>query len=203
MNEILRVDLFVEDRAHEGLLRSLIERVAQEENLIIWCQTRSAQGGHPRAVQEFKLYQQNLIRGLSKVATPDLVVVAIDSNCRTLSQTRSEIEQATNVVYKHLLVCACPDPHIERWYMADLDSFHRVIGYQPHLGRAKCERDYYKQILGQAIKKGGHPTPLGGIEFASELAKDMDLYQAGKKDASLKAFLDDLRKKLKMLATTR
>ena len=203
MNEILRVDLFVEDSAHESLLRPLIERVAQEEDLIIRCQIRSAQGGHPRAVQEFKLHQQNLKNGLSWVAIPDLIVVAIDSNCRTLNQTRNEIEQATNVDYRHLLVCACPDPHIERWYMADLDSFHRVIGYQPHLGRVKCERDYYKQILGQAIREGGNPIALGGIEFASELVKEMNLYWAGKGDASLRAFLDDLRKKLRMLATTR
>lgn len=203
MNEPLRADLFVEDVAHQKLLEPLIWRVAQEESSIVRCQIRSARGGHPRAIREFKLYQQGLTNGVLGATSPDLIVVAIDSNCSTLSQTRDEINHATNLDYQHLLICACPDPHIERWYMADMDSFHRVIGYRPNLGKVKCERDYYKQILGQAIKKGGHPAPLGGIEFASELAKDMDLYQAGKSDASLKAFLDDLRNKLKMLATTR
>lgn len=203
MSEPLRADLFVEDVAHQKLLAPLIWRIAQEENSIVQCQIRSARGGHPRAIQEFKLYQQSLTDGFLQTASPDLLVVAIDSNCSTLSQTRDKIIHATSVDCRHLLVCACPDPHIERWYMADIDSFHRVIGYQPRLGRVKCERDYYKQVLGQAIKEGGHPAPLGGIEFASELAKDMNLYQAGKNDASLKAFLDDLRKKLRMLATTR
>lgn len=203
MSEPLRADLFVEDVAHQKLLEPLIWRVAQEENLTVRCQIRSARGGHPRAIREFQLYQQGLTDGFLQTTSPDLIVVAIDSNCSTLSQTRDEILHATNADYQHLLICACPDPHIERWYMADIDSFYRVIGHQPRLGRVKCERDYYKQILGQAIKEGGHPASLGGIEFASELANNMNLYRAGKSNASLKAFLDDLRKKLRMLATAR
>ena len=197
MSEPLRADLFVEDVAHRRLLESLIERVAREENSTVQCRIRSAQGGHPRAISEFKLYQQSLDENV-KLAAPDLIVVAIDSNCSTLPKKRSEIESATKVAYQHLLVCACPDPHIERWYMADLDSFYRVIGHRPALGRVKCQRDYYKQILGQAVKKGGYPATLGGIEFASEFVKEMDLYQAGKADSSLKAFLDDLRDKLRI-----
>ena len=197
MSELLRADLFVEDVAHRRLLESLIERVAREENSTVQCRIRSAQGGHPRAINEFKLYQQNLDKNV-KISAPDLIVVAIDSNCSTLPKRRSEIESATKAAYQHLLVCACPDPHIERWYMADLDSFYKVIGHQPALGRKKCQRDYYKQILGQAIQKGGYPATLGGIEFASEFVKEMDLYQAGKADSSLKAFLDDLRSKLRI-----
>ena len=198
MSEPLRADLFVEDVAHRRLLESLIERVAREENSTVRCRIRSAQGGHPRAINEFKLYQQSLEKNDLKLASPDLLVVAIDSNCSTLSKKRREIESATKAEYQHLLVCACPDPHIERWYMADLDSFYRIIGYRPALGRVKCQRDYYKQILGQAVEKGGYPATLGGIEFASEFAKEMDLYQAGKADSSLKAFLDDLRSKLRI-----
>lgn len=198
MSEPLRADLFVEDVAHRRLLESLIERVAREENSTVQCRIRSAQGGHPRAINEFKLYQQSLEKNDLKLASPDLLVVAIDSNCSTLSKKRREIESATKAEYQHLLVCACPDPHIERWYMADLDSFYRIIGHRPALGRIKCQRDYYKQILGQAVEKGGNPATLGGIEFASEFVKEMDLYQAGKADSSLKAFLDDLRSKLRI-----
>ena len=50
-----------------------------------------------------------------------------------------------------------------------------------------------------AIQEAGHPQPLGGIEFAAELAEAMDLYRAGRADASLRAFLDDLRAALKTL----
>lgn len=197
MSEPLRADLFVEDVAHRILLELLIERVAIEEDSTVQCRIRSAQGGHPQAISEFKLYQRSLGKD-EKLAAPDLIVVAIDSNCSTLPKKRSEIESATKAEYQHLLVCACPDPHIERWYMADLNSFYRVIGHRPALGRVKCQRDYYKQILGQAIQKGGHPATLGGIEFASEFVKEMDLYRAGKADTSLKAFLDDLRNKLRI-----
>lgn len=199
MNE-LRVDLFAEDIAHEKLLVGLIERVAREEGITVWRpQIRSARGGHAKVISEFRTYQHSLTKGYVN-SSSDLVVVAIDSNCTTFSQTRAEIEQETQDQFKHLIVPACPDPHIERWYMADPDSFYRIVGQRPVLAQKKCERGYYKNILQTAIREAGHPQPLGGVEFAAELAEAMDLYQAGKADVSLKAFLDDLRAALKTLA---
>lgn len=201
MNKTFKVDLFVEDRAHESLLKPLIARVAQEEGLFPECQVRSARGGHPRVVREFKLYHQHLMREVAY--TPDLLVVAIDSNCSTFANVRRTIEEITDDEYKHMLVCACPDPHIERWYMADLNSFFDVVGYRPKPSTNKCERDYYKQVLENAIQKGDNLATLGGVEFAPELAEKMDLYRAGKSDASLKAFLDELRTKLKDFSRSR
>lgn len=199
MNE-LRVDLFAEDIAHEKLLVGLIERVAREEGITVWRpQIRSARGGHAKVISEFRTYQHSLTKGYVN-SSSDLVVVAIDSNCTTFSQTRAEIEQETQDQFKHLIVPACPDPHIERWYMADPDSFYRIVGHRPVLAQKKCERGYYKHILQTAIREAGHPQPLGGVEFAAELAEAMNLYQAGKADVSLKAFLDDLRAALRNLA---
>ena len=63
----------------------------------------------------------------------------------------------------------------------------------PSPGRAKCEREYYKSLLTTTIRSAGHPSTLGGTEFAPDLADAMDLYRAGKTDSSLKAFLDDFR----------
>jgi hypothetical protein len=51
--------------------------------------------------------------------------------------------------------------------------------------------------LAEAVRDAGHPTTLGGIEFAAELINGMDLYRAGRNDHSLRAFLDDLRKGLR------
>ena len=130
---------------------------------------------------------------------PDLLVVSIDSNCTTFAQTRSEIEGATGAEFRDLLVAACPNPHIERWFMADPNSFHAVVGHRPALGPEKCERGYYKNELKKAVRSGGHPQTLGGIEFARALATEMDLYRAGRTDNSLKAFVDDLRTKLRRL----
>ena len=50
---------------------------------------------------------------------------------------------------------------------------------------------------------GVHVVGVGGIEFAQEIVAGMDLYRAGKNDRSLKAFLDDLRSKLRILRSER
>ncbi len=201
MSNPLRVDLFVEDVAHEKLLAELVRRVAREEGTIAQCQIRSARGGHARALSEFRLHQRFLAEGTTS-GVPDLLVVAIDSNCSTFTATRREIEKETRDEFKHLMVAACPDPHIERWYMADPNSFHEIVGHRPALGQSKCERGYYKHILHTAVQKGSPPAMLGGIEFAEDLAEAMNLYRAGKANPSLKAFLDDLRTALRPLART-
>ncbi len=87
-------------------------------------------------------------------------------------------------------VIACPDPHVERWYLADPESFKEVIGVGPKVSRKKCERDYYKSILQQAILDAGHPPTLGGIEFAREIVENMDFYRARKGERSLNHFLN-------------
>lgn len=197
MNNPLRVELFAEDLAHEKFLLPLIRRLAMDEQIELVCQIRSARGGHSRAVREYQLYQKLLLDGVIRTPTPDLLVVAIDTNCSTFSQVRNEIRDVTSVDFQHLLVTACPDPHIERWYLADPDSFSRVVGYRPVLGQGKCQRDHYKRVLRQSISEGGHPSTLGGIEFAAELVEVMDLYHAGKTDRSLKAFVDSFRETLR------
>jgi hypothetical protein len=94
---------------------------------------------------------------------------------------------------------ACPDPHIERWYLADPESFKDVVGHRPTIARKKCARDYYKDALAKVVRKAGYPATLGGIEFAQELVERMDLYRAGRNERSLKAFVDDLRGRLRTL----
>ncbi len=57
--------------------------------------------------------------------------------------------------------------------------------------------------MSKSVQRAGHPATLGGIEFAPELAAVMNLYRAGRNAASLKAFLDDLRAKLRGLTAGR
>ena len=187
------LDLFAEDQAHESLIGALIQRIAREEEIQVTCRTRSARGGHARAIKEFQLYQRFISSSRLDVPTPDLIVVAIDTNCSEFSKSRSEIREATLPLYEHRVVPACPDPHVERWFLADPPSFQEVVGAMPRPGRAKCEREYYKNLLATTIRSAGHPSTLGGTEFAPDLADGMDLYRAGKTDSSLKAFLDDYR----------
>lgn len=192
MNNLITIDLFVEDRAHEEFLKPLVMRIAGEEGVKISIHIRSARGGHGRAVSEFKLYQQLVEKRVSGI-DPDLLIVAIDGNCTTFVKKRSEILNVATQSLSTRLIIACPDPHVERWYLADPDSFHDVIGYRPILGKKKCARHYYKDQLTSAIRSAGHTSLLGGIEFAPELVAEMNLYRAGKNEPSLGALIDELR----------
>ena len=196
MNDPVTADLFVEDRAHEEFLRAAIRRLAREEGKRIRIRPRSARGGHGRAIAELKLYQAAVRSGLL-TDMPDLVFVAIDANCRRLNQAWAEIDDNIEEPFQGRAVIACPDPHIERWYLADPESFVQVVGQRPRLGKKKCERGRYKSILASTIAAAGHPPTLGGIEFAQELVEAMDWYRAGKNDRSLRRFLGDAVARIK------
>lgn len=193
MGNILLVDLFVEDSAQEAFLRAVVDRLAREEGREIDITPRSARGGHPRALKELQIYQALVESGAAALTRPDLLIVARDANCERYAQVRDAIEHNLRESFKHLTVIACPDPHIERWYLADPASFHTVVGTTPNIGRKKCVRDYYKGVLAKAIHAAGHPATLGGIEFAREIVDAMDLYQASKADKALKDFLQAAR----------
>jgi hypothetical protein len=197
MSKSVLIDLFVEDRAHEELLKPLINRVGEEEQVQVQVSVRTARGGHARAISEFILYQHTAEAGRLTGSPADLVVVGIDGNCSTFAKKRDEIQSVATPIFINRLIVACPDPHVERWYLADPQSFNSVVGDLPKVGTKKCERGHYKQILADSIRRAGHPPTLGGIEFASELAATMHLYRAGKNSVSLRAFLDDLRAKLR------
>lgn len=203
MSNPVNVDLFVEDRAHEEFLKPLLARVAQEEVAEVAVRVRSARGGHARAIEEFKLYQTLVEKGAAKAACPDLLIVGIDGNCTTFSRKRTEIQRAANALFLGRLVVACPDSHVERWYLADPDSFQSIVGQRPTVGKKKRARDYYKNVLAKAVRQAGHPPTLGGIEFARDIVGGMDWYRAGRNDASFGAFLDELRGGLRRLPARR
>lgn len=195
------MDLLAEDAAHEKFLRPLIRRLARDAEVNVDVRVRAARGGHPRVIQEFGLHQRAIARGVT--GRPDLLVVAIDSNCVAYARARRKIERGILQEFRGVTVIACPDPHVERWYLADPASFAEVVGRQPRLGKRKCDRDRYKRILTEAVTAAGHPVLLGGIEFAEDLVESMDLYRAGKNEKSLKRFIDDLRARLTAHRATR
>jgi hypothetical protein len=198
MGDPIVVDLFVEDRAHEGFIKAMIRRLADEEHKAVSVQVRSARGGHGRALEELSLYQRAV--KLGGMTMPELLVVAIDTNCSRPGVARKAVEQRIEQDLKDRTVVACPDPHIERWYLADPDSFVTVVGFRPKPGKRKCDRDRYKAMLSRAVINAGHPATLGGIEFASELVQAMELFRAGKAEGTLKAFLQDARNALRRVA---
>lgn len=191
MNEGLVVDLFVEDRAHEELVGAIVRRIARDQNCQIQLRVRAARGGYPRVLNELDLYQKMVLRGLATLSLPDVLVVAVDANCHGLSAKKKAIRQRLEKTFRDRTVLAVPDPHVERWYLSDRQAFKQVVGVLPPAERRKCERDRYKQRLAQAVRDGGHPAILGGIEFAKELAESMDFYRAGRAEPSLKQFVSD------------
>ena len=203
-NQVI-VDLFVEDHAHESFLEPLLMRIAreQDQDIKMEIRVRSARGGHGRAIAEFELYQSIVTKSLLSSESADIVVVAIDGNCSTFTEERRRIQDATVPMLRDRLVIACPDPHIERWYVADPQSFETTVGYRPNVGDKKCARGHYKQVLTTTIRQAGHQVILGGVEFAPELVEGMDLYRAGRNDSSLNAFLRDLRVRLRQITRDR
>jgi hypothetical protein len=189
----LLVDLFAEDQAHEQFMGALIRRLAKEYGKDVEVHMRSARGGHGRAITELNQYQRSFEKYPGLLVVPDVLVVAIDANCKRLSAARKEILAALNERFRNLAAIACPDPHVERWYVADPGSFKTVVGVAPKCARRKCERKYYKNILSRAVADAGHVPTLGGIEFAQDLVDAMDIDRAAKTDRSLKAFIDDMR----------
>jgi len=194
----LTVDLFAEDRAHEEFVRALIHRILADEDQPAELRVRSARGGHGRALAMLALYQRTLTT--LRAQMPDLLVVCIDANCDRFAEARKAIRSAIFESFRTSAVIACPDPHIERWFMADPESFARVLGAPPGDTTRKCQRDRYKQMLAEAVRQGGHAPTLGGIEFAQELAAEMDFYRAGKRMRSFKAFLEDFRNAVRVRA---
>ena len=199
MSSPVLVDIFVEDRAHEAFLVPMLRRIAQEEKVVVTPRVRSGRGGHGRAVTELKLYQDLVRKGAAGTTNPDLLIAGIDGNCSTFAKAKKAIVAATHTPFSDRLVVACPDPHVERWYLADPESFKDVVGHRPTIAKRKCARDYYKDALARVVRKAGHPATLGGIEFAQEIVEGMDLYRAGKNDRSLKVFVEDLRRNLRTL----
>jgi hypothetical protein len=199
MSSPLSADLFVEDRAHEAFVRALLERLAREARRGITIRVRSARGGHGRVLSELGLYRKAVERRIGGMTVPDLLVVAIDANCQRLGPARKAIARALAGASSQAAVIACPDPHVERWYLADPDSLVQVVGSRPRVPRGKCDRDYYKQLLARSVEGGGSVSTLGGIEYAVEIVAAMDLYRARRRERSLRLFLDEVEAALRCL----
>ena len=196
----ISIGVFAEDQAHKRLLQPLILRLAREERTVARLHVYLAAGGRSRVMAAFELHQQILERVHNGDRRQDFLVVAIDGNCETSAKARQRILEKTRAPFSERVVVACPDPHVEHWYLADSAAFKAVVGREPHMSRKKCARDYYKSILADTVRRAGHLSVLGGIEFADELAEKMNFFQAGKNAPSLKMFLDDCRSKMQLHA---
>ena len=185
-----RVVLFAEDYGHEAVITALFERVAGEQKTDVIVINRSVRGGHGKVISEFQAFLKEITRG--RETLPDLLVVVTDANCKGYVERRREIVEAGDV-FKGFMICAIPDPHIERWLLLDSSAFKTVFGKGCNAPDQKCERDRYKRLLSEAIQTTGIVPLLGGMEYAEDIVKAMDLEQMEQANASLGRFLKDLR----------
>lgn len=201
MADTITIGCFLEDIGQERFITALILRVAIEIGLIaerLRFEFRNASGGGGKAVSEFQRFLRDCRVG--DAIGFDILVVAIDGNCKGVAEVTNRLREITDRNgYAGAVVYAIPDPHIEKWYMADVSACQKVLDTteQPQCPAYKCEKGRYKRAFTEAIRKTGVIPLQGGSEYAPAIADQMDLFHAGKRDESLGRFLDDMRPALR------
>ena len=186
------VALFGEDWAHRLVVGALLRRLAEEHRVeasLVW---RQASGGHGRMKHELNDYLRALRQ--QREPLPDLIVAATDANCKGLNARTREIADPDPRTPP--VVLAIPDPHIERWLLLDGAAFKAVFDQGCQAPDRKCDRDRYKRRLVEAIQAAGVEPSLGGIEYAEDIMRHLDIDRAARADASFRHFIDDLRAEL-------
>ena len=185
------VALFVEDDAHRQIIGPLVERIAEDQHVAIRLDWRTAVRGHGRVVQELRDYLRDLER-TGDAAFPHLIIVATDANCAGLTQRAQQLRPHTQDASAPV-VLAIPDPHVERWLLLDGAAFKTAVGHGCSAPDQKCDRNRYKQRLIEAIRDAGVTPILGGLEYAEDIVREMDIDRAAQADKSFGRFVDRLR----------
>ena len=195
-----RIALYCEDSGHEQFARALLNRLARDLSLRLDIRTAIGRGGHGRAITEFKLWQRAVAAsGGIGHELPDLLVLLIDANCTGWAQVRRDLEQSINQKIFPRCAIGCPDPHVERWCLADPVAVQAVLGINAPRDPGKCDRHVYKLLLRQTIQEAGQPILTNEMEYAPDLVEAMDFFRAGKNQTSLKHFVDEAQKALQDL----
>jgi hypothetical protein len=189
-----RIILFVEDFGHQEVITSLVTCVAHDQGVDVSIRPYSVRGGHGRAISDLAQFVRDV--KASEESWPDLLVVAIDANCRGYRTCRREVEShLAEMPIK--VVLAIPDPHIERWLLLDSSAFKSVWGRGCTAPDYKCDRSRYKGFLAQAVREAGLMPLIGGLEHARDIVQAMDRKRMIGADKSLGRFLQDLQQVFK------
>lgn len=182
------IALFVEDYAHQEIIGTLVLRIAEEHNVAVTLKWHSSEGGYVKVVGRLQDYIFDLKQQGSP--WPDVIIVATDANCKGLNERRKEVRHDDAPAP---MVFAIPDPHVERWLLLDGAAFKAVFGTGCDAPDQKCDRGRYKQQLIESIHTAGTIPLLGGIEYAGDIVREMNIDRASRLDRSFKRFVDDLR----------
>jgi hypothetical protein len=183
------VNFFLEDNAQESIVPPLFNRIIAENGLDSNCFNLSvlhSRGG--KSISALKSYLQDAKkRGMSPA---DCVVIGSDANCKGFVKKREMLLAEANGLAL-TLITVIPDPHIERWFLLDPAALSEAVGEKlvPNVPPYKCGKNEYKNRLKDAFK-GSSVAPLsGGIEYGSEIAAKMNLYNVSKLDPGFEDFV--------------
>ena len=187
------IDLYCEDVDQESLVGPLVRRIGRECGLTPVVHPRSVRGGKGKVKEQVTARQRALAKGQTGLEMPDLLVVTVDANSAGTGPTRTEVREYVDESLTPRLAVACPDPHIERWYVADPATFSDVTGVDPTLPKQKHSKDLYKNHLRTILDEADIEILIGAHEIGPDIAANMDLYVAGKTDPGFKLFVDEVR----------
>lgn len=193
-----KIILLAEDYGHEAFLDPLVRRMAKEKGVAVHIRPYSVRGGFGNVAKEFEEYVIAVRR--YRECLPDLIIVATDANCDGFANRRKELQQAAQPLQDRVAF-AVPDPHVERWLLLDSAAFKQVLGRPCNTPDEKCARDRYKSLLAQAVLDSGATPLLGGMEYAEDIVRVMDLERLRRRDESLGSFLEELQRRLRLWRT--
>ena len=187
------INLFAEDNGHEKFLVPLVQKFAVQYGISVKINIDNASGGHGKVISTLKQYVRDLGRG--RKSFPDLLIVAIDGNNEGYASRKKEIDEAAKN-FQGSVICAIPEPYIERWLLLDAVAFKQVLGKGCSApAQQKSERAFYKHLLQDAVMNAGFVPFLGGLEYAEALVNAMNLEKLERTEASLGKLLKELRYK--------
>jgi len=183
--------VFCEDSFHEKFVGALLKRLIAEREIEV--KFLSSEGGLPRMHGEFGDFLRDLSR--DRLPIPDAIVVVADANCLGHNGRKATMDKALAKFpqFANLVCYALPDPHIERWMLADPVAFQAVFRRGCTTPAVKCAKDEYKRLLRKEIRESGIEAPLGGQEFAEDIVSAMDMGRVETQEASLGRFLQEIK----------
>lgn len=172
----IQILYFLEDISQEDFIKALVNRIAQDLTIPLESlrhDVRSARGGST-VIPAFEKFMRDTRHLGSDV---DLLIVAIDGNCKGHNGRVRQLEECMKEDHplKRKVVYAVPDPHIERWYIMDQRAFKNGVGVDraPNMPPYKCGKDYYKNLLRQALAESDVTSYLGGSEYGESIVDNM------------------------------
>ena len=184
------IGLFVEDFAQEQFIGALTRKLIEAQGFDPIIRSYVSRGGRPAVLSELRGFFQLQAHAAEK---PDYIVVGNDGNCQGLNARRAEVERYIPDSWKHRVILAIPDPHIEAWFLRDLPAFHRAVGPCGAPPQQKCSKGVYKEVLKKSTNDAVGVAPLDGIENAQAIVFEQDVGVLLTSGADLRNFIGEVR----------